>query len=112
MTPSGRIALIFVLRVLHAESLSCLLPVSRTGRRARRVQLCLALITAAAGAVLLTMACRRARRHGGTRPGTPAARELSRSCPFWQYLTRVDVWLLITTIAGVVIAFFTLIRSR
>lgn len=112
MTPSGRIALIFVLRVLHAEPPSRLLPVPRTGRRARRAQLSLALITAAAGAALLTMACRRARRHGGTRPGTPTAREPSRSCRFWQYLTRVDVWLLITTIAGVVIAFLTLIRSR
>jgi len=112
MTPSGRTALIFTLRVLNAQPPGGLPPVPRPARRARTARLCLAVGAAATGAAVLAMARRRATRRRKTRPGTPTARELPWSCRLRQVLTRVDVWILITTIAGVVIAYLALARSR
>lgn len=110
MTPSGCTTLILASRMLAAQP-----PPARPPGpwRTRRAQLCLAIIAAAAAAAGLTTAYRRTLRRTGTRPGIPpAAGELPRSRRLRRALTRVDVWILITTAAGVVIAFLALARSR
>jgi hypothetical protein len=111
MTSPGRTALIFIVRVLTAAP-GRFPPVSLPARRARTARLSLAVTAAAAGAVVLAMARRRASRRRTTRPGTPAARELPQPGRLRQVATRVDLWILIATIAGVVIAYLALARSR
>lgn len=112
MTPSGRTELILPSRLLHAQPPGRVPPVSTAARRIRTAQLCLAVTVAAALAAVLVMARRRASRRRRTRPSTPAARALPWLCRLRQVLTRIDVWILIATIVGVVIAYLALARSR
>ena len=112
MTPSGLIVLILASWVLHAQPPACFPSVPLAARRARTARLCLVITAAAAGAAVLAMARRRRGASEKTRTVTATARALPWSGRLWKVLTRVDVWILIATIAGVVIAYLTLARSR